>query len=237
MAASRSNELTALLGRLEAAYGVYVTPADPVEAGVMALLASQAPAFASEASRDRLREAFVDWNEARVADPWDVTVALEAVGDASARQFARSLLRYLESLHGAINRCSFVVPDGEPRPDWPALVEKVRAAPPEVRVCILAMLPESGGWHLTSDMARIAVKLGLCGKTTSPAKAAQSLAESCGESDRMRLHYLLCRYAARGKDDPDPLSAAEARGKKPAKAKKDAAPATKTPAKAKGGAK
>jgi hypothetical protein len=213
MGAKAAQELRATLDRLEAAYGHYVEPGDPVEAGVMALLAAHAPALADAAARDRLRAAFSDWNEARVADPWDVTVSLEATGDQAARAFARALLRYLESLHGALNRCSFEVPSGEAKPDWVALLEKARAIPPEARACILACLPETGGWHVTADMARIAVKLGLVPKTSSPAKVAQSFAEACAPADRLRLHYLLGRYAAREKDAPDPLAA-------PSKAKK-----------------
>jgi len=234
--APRGSELRSVLDRLEAAYGRLVPPADPVEAGALALLAAHAPALATPESRDRLRQAFADWNEARVSDPWDVTVALEATADPAARQFARALLRYLESLHGALNRCSFDVPAGEPRPDWVALLEKARAMPPEARACALASLPDSGGWHVTADMAKVAVKHGLVGKTTSPAKVAQSLAEACPEEDRLRLHYLLGRYAAREKDAPDPL-AAPARGKKAPRAKAEGAPKAKKPAKPKGAAK
>lgn len=236
MGSRGSPELRAALDRLEAAYGHYVQPGDPVEAAVMALLAAHAPALSNEASRDRLRDAFSDWNEARVADPWDVTVALEATADPAARQFARALLRALESLHGALNRCSFEVPAGEPRPDWAALLEKARALPAEAKACALACLPESQGWHVNADMARVAVKAGLVGKTTSPAKVAQSLSETCPAEDRMRLHYLLGRYAARGKDDPDPLAAA-ARPKKEPRPKAAGTPKAKKPAKSKGASK
>jgi hypothetical protein len=229
-------ELRSTLDRLEAAYGRYVEPGNAVEAGAMALLAAHAPGLSSDASRDRLRQAFSDWNEARVSDAWDVTVALEATADPAARQFARALLRYLESLHGALNRCSFEVPPGEAKPDWVALLEKARAIPPDARACVLACLPETGGWHVSADMARVAVKHGLVGKTASATKVAQSLAEVCAPEDRLRLHYLLSRYAAREKDAPDPLAAA-GRAKKAPREKSSDEPARKKPAKPKGAGK
>lgn len=224
MTGSRAS-LGQVLDKLEAAYGAYPAPADPLEAGVMAILAMHAPALATEETRDRLRAAFVDWNEVRVADTWDITAALELPGDPAARSFARALLKFLETLHATLNRCSFDVLEGEVKPDWVASMEKVRAATPPVKAVVLAMLDEQlGGWYITPEMLKAALKLGIAGKTTSVTKAAQSLAEACAPEDRLRLHYLLARYAAREKDDPDPFdSGSKAKRKAPEAAGKDAA--------------
>lgn len=231
MTGSRAT-LGPVLEKLEAAYGAYPAPADPLEAAIMAILSMHAPQLATEATRDRLRAAFVDWNEVRVADPWDITAALELPGDPAARSFARALLKFLESLHGTLNRCSFDVLEGEVKPDWVASMEKVRAATPPVKAVVLAMLDEElGGWYVTPDMLKVALKLGIAGKTTSVTKAAQSLAEICAPEDRLRLHYLLARYAAREKDDPDPFEGGAKAKKKSAAAKESAAKPAK-PAKA-----
>jgi hypothetical protein len=236
MTGSRAS-LGQVLEKLEAAYGAYPAPADPLEAGVMAILAMHAPALATEATRDRLRAAFVDWNEVRVADTWDITAALELPGDPAARSFARALLKFLETLHATLNRCSFDVLEGEVKPDWVASMEKVRSATPPVKAVVLAMLDEQlGGWYITPEMLKAALKLGIAGKTTSVTKAAQSLAEACAPEDRLRLHYLLARYAAREKDDPDPFeSSSKGKRKAPEAAGKDApgkdAPAKDAPAK------
>lgn len=217
--AGRASSLGAVLDKLEAAYGSYVAPGDAVEAGILASLAAHAPAHSTEAVRDRLRAAFSDWNEMRVADPWDVTVAMECGPDPAARAFARAALRFLDSLHQTINRCNFDAPATEPRPDWIASMEKVRGASPAAKACVLAFLDaENGGWHATADIVKAATKLSLTPKTTSAAKIAQALAASCEADSRMRCHYLLASYGARGKDDPDPLGAAPARKKSPAKA-------------------
>ncbi|MCG3135408.1 MAG: hypothetical protein HMLKMBBP_03059 [Planctomycetes bacterium] len=214
----RSAAAGAALDKLESAYGRYVAPGDAVEAGILAFLAAHAPEHSTPAVRDRLRAAFADWNEMRVADPWDITVAMECPPDAPSRAFARAALRFLESLHQTINRCNFEVPAAEPKPDWVASMEKVRGASPAAKACVLAFLDaENGGWHATGDIVKAAAKLGIGPKTTSAAKVAQGLAAAFGADDRMRAHYLLASYGARGKDDADPMAGPAARKKAPAK--------------------
>lgn len=224
MTAKTASALKEALSRLEKAYGRYVTPGDPVEAGVMAVLAQTAPAWSTEETRDRIRQAFVDWNEARSADPWDVTNAMEAGADPDARAFARAMLRFLESLHTVLNRVSFEVPAGEAVPDYPAALEKMRGATPAARAVCLAMITPENGWHATPDMVKAALKLGVVAKTGSATKVAAALQEAAGADDRLRAHYLLARYGGRTKDEPDPLDGEEkAEKKKPAakpKAKK-----------------
>ncbi|MCE9634128.1 MAG: hypothetical protein K8T90_00350 [Planctomycetes bacterium] len=209
MSPNRATSLDGALDKLEAAYGCFVTPGDPVEAGVLALLASTAPSLANEASRDRIRHAFVDWNEARVADPWDITCALESSPNPEGRVFARAMLRFLDSVHTVLNRCSFDVPAGEPVPDWVASTDKMRGATPAVRAVCLAMVMPDAGWHATPEIVKAVQKLGTVGKTQSAQKIAAGLAEHCKPEDRLRAHYLLARYGARAKDDPDPLEDGE----------------------------
>lgn len=216
MTAKAASALEEVLTKLEKAYGAYVTPGDPVEAGVMALLAAEAPSLSTEETRDRIRQAFVDWNEARVADPWDVTNAMEASGSPESRAFARAMIRFLESAHNVLNRCSFEVPPGEMIPDWQASLDRMRGATPAARAVCMAMLTPAPGWCVTPDMVKAVGKLGLVGKTTSATKIAAALAEICPPEDRLRTHYLLARYGARAKEDADPM----ADEKKPAKAAK-----------------
>lgn len=218
MAAKAASALKEALPRLEKAYGRLLPASDPVEGGAMALLALHAPSFSTEEARDRVRTAFVDWNEVRVADPWDVTTALDASGSAEARAFARALLRYLESLHTVLNRCSFDVPAGETAPDWEASLSKMRGATPGVRAVCLAMVSGDDAWVASADVVKAAVKLGLSGKTTSGAKVGAALAELAAPADRLRVLYLLGSWGGRSKDAPDPLAPPE----KPAKAAKSA---------------
>lgn len=216
MTAKAASAFAEALSKLEKAYGAYVTPADPVEAGVMALLAAEAPEFSTAETRDRIRHAFVDWNEARVADVWDVTNAMECEATPEARTFARAMIRFLGSVHTVLNRCSFEVPPGEMIPDWQASLDRMRGATPGARAACLAMITPPPGWGVTPDIIKAVGKLGLVGKTTSAAKISAALAEMCPPADRLRAHYLLARYGARGKDDPDPM----AETKKPAKSAK-----------------
>lgn len=202
-----------VLSRLEKAYGRLAPPGDPVEAGILALLATEAPEMSGEPARDRIREAFVDWNEARVADPWDLTSAADAGGSAPARAFARAALRFLESMHTVLNRCSFDVPAGEAVPDWSAMLDKMRGATPAVRAVCLASIAPDGAWAVTPEILKAASRLGIAGKTTSATKIAAALADSFPPEERLRLHYVLARYGSRGKDDPDPFDSG-----KPAKA-------------------
>jgi hypothetical protein len=225
MAAGRGKnaQLAAALDRLEARYGKLVTSDDPVEAGVLTLLAMHASKFSTPATRERLREAFVDWNEMRVSDPWDVAVALEAPDDPQARAFGRAALRFLESMNAVLHRTSFEAAKADPQADLGAVLEKMRGAPPPVRAVVLAVLDAAGGWRPGPEMAKTLQKIGVVGKTSSAAKAGKEAQEAAEKGDRLRAHYLLTRYGVREKDEDDPL---DGDAKKPA-------PAEKKPKKAK----
>lgn len=214
-----------VLDRLEAEYGPLVEPGDPVEAGVLTLLAWYAPRFAVKPVRDRIREAFVDWNEARVADVWDVTHAMGAKAAPEAQQFAQKMLRFLRSLHSTLNRCRFDLVLADPDADVEALVEKMRGAPPPVKSVVLAGVDPERGWHLRREVSKLVQKWGLVAKTTSTRKAGRALGEIAEPGDRLRAHYLLTRYATRKDSEPDPLEGMDL-GTPKRKTKKSAKKAT-----------
>jgi hypothetical protein len=172
-----------------------------------------APKFSNEASRDRLRDAFIDWNEMRVSDPWDVASALDAGGDAESRAFGRAAVRFLESINAVLHRTSFETAKSDIATDYSAIVEKMRGAPPPVKAVVLAALDASGGWHPGAEMAKTLQRLGVIGKTASAAKAGKEAQDAASEEDRLRAHYLLTRYATREKEEDDPLKALGAGGR------------------------
>lgn len=223
---SKAAQLTDALDKLEARYGKLVPSDDPVEAGLLTLLATHAPALSSTETRDRLRDAFVDWNEMRTADAWDVATAMEAGGDAGARAFGRAALRFLESISAVLHRTSFDAVRNDPQADLPAVVEKMRGAPPPVKAVVLAVLDASGGWHPGPEMIKTLQKLGVIGKTSSAAKAGKEAHDSAGSEDRLRAHYLLTRYGCREKDEDDPLEGLGS-GKRAAGAEKKPKPGGK----------
>ena len=223
---SKAAQLSDALDRLESSYGRIVPSEDPVEAGVLTLLAMHAPKLSNVESRDRLREAFVDWNEMRTSDMWDVTTALESGGDDAARAFARAALRFLESINAVIHRTSLEHLRADPTVDPAAIVERMRGAPPPVKAVVLAVLDSTGGWHPGPEMAKTLQALGVVGKTASAAKAGKEAMEAAGSEDRLRAHYLITRYACREKEEADPLEAllggkrkSEKKPKTPAKPK------------------
>jgi hypothetical protein len=218
---SKAAQLGEALDKLESRYGRLVPSDDPIEAGVLTLLAMQAPKHSNAETRDRLREAFVDWNEMRVSDAWDVSTAMEAGSDADARAFGKAALRFLESINAVLHRTSFEAVKSDPNADLPAVVEKMRGAPPPVKAVVLAVLDASGGWHPGPEMAKTLQKLGVVGKTASSAKAGKEAQEAAGSEDRLRAHYLLTRYGCREKEEDDPL-AGVAGGRKAAKPEKKA---------------
>lgn len=226
MASAQSKQLRSILEKLEAEYGTLVPSDEPVEAGVMAVLAATAPRFSRPEVRDLLRDAFVDWNEARVADPWDVSHAIQSKGHGEARKFSRAMLRMLKSLHGKLNRCAFdrILRDPAPPISIPQLVEKMRGVPPYAKTVILAALDPAGGWHPRAEVSKLVQKLKLVPKTSSLAKVAKSLEAIADPDDRLRAHYLLTRYANRSSDDADPLApGGGAKSAKQSAAKKSAA--------------
>lgn len=205
---SKAAILTDALDKLEARYGKLVPSDDPVEAGVLTLLATHAPKLSNVESRDRLRDAFVDWNEMRVSDAWDVSTALEAGGDPDALAFGRAALRFLESMNAVLHRTSFDAAKADPQADLAAILEKMRGAPAPVKAVVLAVLDASGGWHPGAEMAKTLQKLGVIGRTASAAKAGKEAHAAAGSEDRLRAHYLLTRYACREKEEDDPLAGA-----------------------------
>ena len=203
MSAKKTKELSTLLDRLEAVYGRMVPTTDAVEAGLLALLAEHAPAT------------FVDWNEMRVAEPWDLVVALEASDDPAARKFAKTALKYLRSLHNVLNRCSFERAAGEPEVDLSVLIGKIRGASAGAKgVCLAAA---TSSWVPNAEVSKLVQKLGLIAKTSSAVKAGKALEAIADPADHLRAHYLLSRYAARNKDDADPLGTGDSAKAKPSK--------------------
>ncbi len=211
---SKKNAVTlgGVLERLEVAYGALVPSEDPIEAALLALLAEHAPARSEVQSRQALREAFVDWNEMRVADPWDVAHAI-ATKDPGVRAFAKAALKALSSIHSTLNRASFDRALANPEADIDALVAKMRGLPAHAQTVMLAVLAADGDWRPDKEISKVVQKLGLVAKTTSLNKVAQSLAAQADAEDRLRAHYLLARYAHRPDGAADPLADDASSGK------------------------
>ena len=236
---SKTAQLSELLDRLEAEYGPLVATEDPVEAGLMALLAEHAPDISRVQTRQALREWVVDWNEMRVADSWDISHAIAPGGHDGARVFSRAALKFLKTLQDKVNRCSFDRALADPDVDVDVLVDKLRGVPEHARAVMKTTLSEAGEWKPDKEIAKLVQKLGLVAKTTSLTKIAQGLAAIADPEDRARAHYLLTRYVHRAADAPDPLGAPAKKPAKPAKPAKKAGTkkavkqtaAKKTPAK------
>jgi endonuclease III len=205
-ARSKKSQLSGILDQLESAYGPLVQTEDPIEAGLMTLLAEHAPDLAVVQTRQALREWFVDWNEMRVADPWDVSNVVKSGGNAGARKFSRAARRLLKSTHAALNRCAFDRALADPELDLDALVDKMRNVPPHTKAVLKAALAGEGEWKPDKEVSKVVQKLGLVAKTTSLNKVASALDALADESDRLRAHYLLTRYAHRPAESDDPLT-------------------------------
>ena len=234
MSRGKASALYDALDKLEARYGKLVPSDDPIEAGILTLLAMHAPRHSTAEMRDRLREEFVDWNEMRVSDAWDVSTAMGGAEDPEVRAFARAALRFLESVSAVLHRTSFDAVKSDPNADLPAALDRMRGAPPPVKAVVLTVLDASGGWHPGPDMVKVLQKLGVVSRTSSSAKAGKEAQENAGSEDRFRAHYLLTRYALREKEEDDPLEASAKRSGKSQDKKRPAAAGSKKAASAKG---
>jgi len=223
-ARSKKARLAEILDQLEPTYGVLVSSEDPIESGLMTLLAEHAPDLSLVQTRQALREWFVDWNEMRVADPWDVSNVVKSGGNAGARKFARAALRLLKGVHGAVHRCSFDRALANPELDVDALVDKMRNVPVHTKAVMKAALGGEGEWRPDKHVSKVVQSLGLVAKTTSLNKVAKALEALVDEPERLRAHYLLTCYANRSADAVDPLAST---GKKAATKKISAKKATK----------
>jgi len=195
----------------------------------LALLAEHAPDLSRVQTRQALREWVVDWNEMRVADPWDISHAIAPGAHAGARRFSKTARRLLSSLQDVANRCAFDRALADPEVDVDALVDKMRGVPAHARAVMKTTLSESGDWKPDKEISKLVQKLGLVPKTTSLAKVAAGLAAITDDADRVRAHYLLARCAHRPDDAPDPLSAAAKKATKKAAKKAPAKKASTKP--------
>ena len=220
MSPRKSAALTRVLDRLEVSYGVLVPSDDAVEAGILALLAHHAPHLSSVKTRQALREWFVNWNELRVADPWDIAHAIGAKSDPQAAAFARATLKFMKSLHHRLNRTSFDLVQADPDADVAAIVGAMRGVPAPSKCVMLAVLAGEGEWRIDKETSKLVQGMSLAPKSTSTAKTGRALAEQAKDDDRLRAHYLLARYAHRPGDDEDPLATTSRRTPKKAGAKK-----------------
>ena len=189
--------LKRVLQTLEATYGKPKTfPAVTyIEDVLVSVLSSVMPIPKARAVVSAVRDRYVDWNEARLGQEYDIARAGEGLsirGDAWPLVLRETLLRIWEERHEldlggmdhvlARERIMFLAPV-ETAGRWTGmLVVRNRLSSVESRLLTM----ESG-------MSRVAQRIGLIAETRSPKQAQSDLQDLMPTGDSLGFHVHLCR--------------------------------------------
>jgi endonuclease III len=170
------------------------TPLDHLVYGIIAGKAPQQKARAAFAS---LHEAYVDWNELRVAEAREIVEHLDGLGEKEDLYSRAELLRRtLQALFDARDtvRIEFEKPE-EAEEVERALGSVPGLSPGLVSAMLARALPEPP-IRLTSGILRVAQRIGILPRSGGDAKHAAALASAAGDGEtRVALHYLFGEHA------------------------------------------
>jgi endonuclease III len=193
--ASRLKLAAGVLDALRRKDGVRRVPANGgmTEVLLSVIIARGSSVTAARRALDSIKEGIVNWNELRVTQPADVAVMLSGIRDADGKAEAIHdvLTNIFEGTHD-LNLSFLEGASAEEARDFLAGLGSL--TDDMVNEVILA-----GRGHFTmaadADTVRIAQRLGLVGKTTSPAKAQSDLEEVLGSERSYQLMYLIKNLA------------------------------------------
>lgn len=208
MADRRAARLAKTLDTLAREYGKEPArnPGDtPLDHLVYGIIAGNSPQQKARAAFESLHEAYVDWNELRIAEAREIVEHLDGLGERSDLYPRAELLRRtLQGLFDARDTVRIEIDEKDPASEEEA-GEVARAlgtvpglSPGLVAAVMARALPEPP-IRLTSGIARVAQRIGIIPRSGGEAKQAAVLAGAvAGDRDsRVLVHYLLGEHADR----------------------------------------
>jgi endonuclease III len=203
----RAARLAKTLDTLAKGYGKEPArnPGDtPLDHLVYGIIAGNSPQQKARAAFEDLREAYVDWNELRIAESREIVEHLDGLGDRSDLYPRAELLRRtLQSLFDARDTVRIELGGKDAKEDEAEEVARALATAPGLSPGLVAAvmaraLPEPP-IRLTSGIARVAQRIGIIPRSGGEAKQAAVLAGAvAGDRDsRVLVHYLLGEHAER----------------------------------------
>jgi len=170
------------------------TPLDHV---VYAIVAERAPQRSARAAFERLRKAFADWNELRVAEVREITEHLGGIGEKPAVHAKGELLRRtLQALFDARDTVRIEFSKEEDEAEVVRALNTVPGLSPGIAAAVVARAIPEPPIRLGAGISRVGQRVGFVPRTGGEAKQAQALASGVRDNDRrVLLHYLLAEHA------------------------------------------
>jgi endonuclease III len=164
---------------------------------VFAILAERAPSRTARAAFERLREAFVDWNELRIAEVREIAEHLRGLGERAAVHARAELLRRtLQALFDARDTVRIEFAREEDEAEVARALHTVPGLSPGIAAAVIARALPEPPVRLGAGISRVGQRVGFLPRTGGEAKQVQVLASGARDNDRrVALHYILAEHA------------------------------------------
>jgi endonuclease-3 len=168
----------------------------PLDHLVYAVVSERAPQRAARRAFERLKDAFTDWNELRVAESREIVEQLQGLGDRETLQARAELLRRtLQALFDARDTVRIVFEKPEDEDEVLRALNTVPGLSPGIPAAVVARAIPEPPIRLSAGLSRVAQRIGLVARSGGEAKQAQVLDAAVRDDARVLLHYLLGEHA------------------------------------------
>ena len=175
----------------------------PLDHLVYGIIAGNSPMQKARAAFEALREAFVDWNELRVAEAREIVEHLDGLGEREVLYPRAELLRRtLQGLFDARDtvRIELDKTGGKPEEEQEVVraLSTVPGLSPGLVGAVMARAVAEPPVRIAPGMVRVAQRIGVIPRAGGDAKHASALASGAGDRDgRILMHYLLGEHGER----------------------------------------
>jgi endonuclease III len=153
------------------------------------ILANGSSLTAARKALATIKESIVNWNELRVTQPWEIVIFLEGIKDAEGK--ANAIHDVLSNVFEGTHDLDMAFLEGASAEEARDFLSGLGGLTEEMVNEIIL----SGRGHFTmaadTDVSRVAQRLGLAGRGTSPSKLQDELESSIGGEKAYQMLYLL----------------------------------------------
>ncbi|HEU4394817.1 MAG TPA: hypothetical protein VFS92_04565 [Planctomycetota bacterium] len=168
----------------------------PLDHLVYAVVSERSPQRVARRAFEKLRGAFTDWNELRVAESREIEEHLQGLGEkAGVRAKAELLRRTMQALFDARDTVRIVFEKPEDEDEVARALNTVPGLSPGIPAAVVARAIPEPPIRLSAGLSRVAQRIGLIPRSGGEAKQAQVLGGAVRDDARVLLHYLLGEHA------------------------------------------
>lgn len=161
------------------------------------IVAGNSPQRVARKAFERLSEAFLDWNELRVAEVREIVEHFGGLCDPREGVARAELLRRtLQSLFDARDKVRLDLESPEAEEEVVRALGMVPGLSQGLVAAVIARERPEPPVRLGAGIARVAQRIGLIPRSGGEAKQAAALAQAAGSGEpRVMLHFLLAEHA------------------------------------------